>query len=198
MRTRNARLAAIRSFLNFAAFRDPASLTSIHRVLAIPMKRFDRPILGSLRIQGKGRKQRVVPLWKGTAARLREWLKRVDQHPEAPLFPSRDGAPLSHSAIEKRLREAVGTARLKCSTLRGRQVSPHTLNTTAMHLLQSGVDITVIALWLGHESPATTHVYIEADLTMKEQAIKRVQEPTSKYVRFRSSDDELIAFLDGL
>ncbi len=253
VRTRNARLAPIRSFLHYAALRDPASLATIERVLAIPMKRFDRPVLGfltreevdaivdapdpacwtghrdqvmfatfyntgarlseisalcvadadlernmSLRIQGKGRKQRVVPLWKSTAARLKRWLKCVNPRPEAPLFPNRDGAPLSRSGIEKRLRQAVRTASLQCPTLRNRQVSPHTFrHTTAMHLLQSGVDIAVIALWLGHESPATTHIYIEADLTMKEQALKRVEEPPNKYVRFRASD-KLIAFLDGL
>ena len=66
-----------------------------------------------------------------------------------------------------------------------------------MHLLQSGVDITVIALWLGHESPATTHLYLEADLSMKEQALQRIQEPSRRYARFRASEG-LLAFLDRL
>jgi len=216
VRTRNARLVALRSFLHYAVLRDPTSLPTIERVFAIPMKRFDRPILGFLsrgeveailaapdrstwsghrdrscsppsttqeresrrlppcargmlslttpllQIRGKGRKERLVPLWKSTAAMLREWRRRVDPQPEAPLFPNRDGTPLSRSGVEKRLQAAVSFAAQRCPTLSGRRISPHTLrHTTAMHLLQSGVDITVIALWLGHESPATTHLYLE-------------------------------------
>jgi site-specific recombinase XerD len=253
VRTRNVRFAAIRSFLHYAALRDPASLPSIHRVLAIPMKRFDRPILGylsrehmeaillapdssrwsghrdqvmfatfyntgarvsevialrvsdanlerhpSLLIQGKGRKQRVVPLWKSTIAKLKEWLQRVDQRADAPLFPNRNGKPLSRSGIEKRVRQAVRAASIQCPTLKGRNVTPHTFrHTTAMHLLQSGVDITVIALWLGHEGTNTTHAYIEADLTMKEQALKRIQDPGRKQILFRPRD-QLLAFLESL
>jgi site-specific recombinase XerD len=151
-----------------------------------------------LHIQGKGRKERAVPLWKNTAAMLREWLKRVDPSPEAPLFPNLHGTPLSRSGVEKRLRAAASIAAKRCPTLNGRRISPHTLrHTTAMHLLQSGVDITVIALWLGHESPATTHLYLEADLRMKEQALKRVQQPPRQRARFRASEG-LLAFLDRL
>lgn len=253
VRTRNVRLVALRSFLHYAVLRDPTSLPTIERVLAIPMKRFDRPILGflsrgeveailaapdrstwsghrdqvmlatfyntgarvseitalrtrdaqldhhlCLQIRGKGRKERLVPLWKSTAAMLREWRRRVDPQPEAPLFPNRDGTPLSRSGVEKRLQSAVSFAAQRCPTLSGRRISPHTLrHTTAMHLLQSGVDITVIALWLGHESPATTHLYLEADLSMKEQALQRIQEPPRRYARFRASEG-LLAFLDRL
>src|SRR5207247_4118014 len=86
-----------------------------------------------------------------------------------PVFPNRSGARLSRSGVEHRLDVALTTAAKRCPSLAGRQISPHTLrHTTAMHLLQSGVDITVIALWLGHEDPATTHLYIEAALAMKE------------------------------
>jgi site-specific recombinase XerD len=253
VRSRNARLAGIRSFLRYAALSDPASLPSIGRVLAIPTKRFERAVVGflsreeteailaapdastwsghrdqvmlatfyntgarvseiiglrvqdahldrsaSLHIHGKGRKQRVVPLWKSTAANLREWLARTGQPAEAPLFPSRDGRPLSRSGVEDRLRVAVAAAAQSCPTLKGRQISPHTLrHTTAMHLLQSGVDITVIALWLGHESPATTHLYLEADLAMKERALKKLDQPPSGRQRFRPGDS-LLAFLESL
>ncbi len=152
----------------------------------------------SLHLHGKGRKERVVPLWKTTATQLRAWFKRIDRHPDAPVFPNRAGKHLSRSGVEHRLRVALATASESCPSLAKRRISPHTLrHTTAMHLLQSGVDITVIALWLGHEDPATTHLYIEADLTMKEAALRRLQEPPSGPVRFRARDS-LLDFLEAL
>jgi integrase/recombinase XerD len=253
VRTRNARFAAIRSFLKYAASRDPASLPLIQRVLAIPMKRFARPALcflsraevaallegpaastwsgqrdrvlfailyntgarvseaialrradvsleasRSVQLTGKGRKQRTVPLWNSTAEQLREWVGKLSPAPEAFLFPNRSGGPLSRSGVEKRLQAAVGVAASRCPTLKGKQVSPHTLrHTTAMHLLQSGVDITVIALWLGHESPETTHHYVEANLAMKVQALAKLEEIEIPKVRYKPAD-ELLQFLEGL
>jgi integrase/recombinase XerD len=92
----------------------------------------------------------------------------------------------------------VRLAEARCPTLTGRRISPHTLrHTTAMHLLQSGVDITVIAMWLGHEGTETTHQYVEADLTLKEQALSRIEELPSTPLRYRAGD-ELLRFLDGL
>jgi len=252
-RTRNALLAALRSFLHYAALRDPTALAVIQRTLAIPTKRFDRPLLGflsreemeailaapdrstwsrhrdhvllatlyntgarvseiiavrvgdvaldhaaSIRLHGKGRKDRAVPLWKSTVKRLQEWLPRVQGGPQAPLFPNGRGRALSRSGVESRLRTAVAAAATRCPSLAKRRISPHTLrHTTAMHLLQSGVDLSVIALWLGHESPDTTHLYIEADLAMKERALAKLQDPPSTAFRFRASD-RLLAFLDGL
>ncbi len=252
-RTRNLRLTAIRSFMRYASLRDPTALAVAQRVLAIPTKRFDRPVLGflsreeveallaapdrttwsgqrdavllatlyntgarvseltrlrvadvlldrasALRLHGKGRKERVVPLWKTTAAHLRAWLLRINRSPDAPLFPNRSGARLSRSGVEYRLEAALTTATQHCPSLAGRRILPHTLrHTTAMHLLQSGVDITVIALWLGHEDPATTHLYIEADLAMKEAALRRVADPTPAPLRFRARD-RLLTFLDAL
>jgi integrase/recombinase XerD len=228
IRSRNARLAAIRSFLRFAAWNDPEALAMVQRALAIPMKRCTRPLVGFLsreevqaiinapdpatwtgqrdqvllstlyntgarvseargmtvadvtlaggpnvRLHGKGRKDRTVPIWPATASQIRRWLVRIDPAPGRPLFPAVGGGPLTRSAITDRLKRATKTATTKCASLSGRRVSPHTLrHTTAMHLLQSGVDITLIALWLGHESPSTTHIYIEADLKMKEDALK--------------------------
>ena len=147
---------------------------------------------------GKGRKERVVPLWKRTAAQVREWLTRIDRTAHAPVFPNRAGRPLSRSGVEHRLQVAITTASKGCPTLATRAISPHTLrHTTAMHLLQSGVDITVIALWLGHEAPATTHRYIEADLAMKDAALRRVEAPASSPVRFKARD-RLLTFLEAL
>jgi len=152
----------------------------------------------AVHIRGKGRKQRVTPLWRSTAQLLREWLARVSRDASAPVFPNRIGQTLTRSGVAQRLRAAVAVARTRCPSLQDRHVSPHTLrHTTAMHLLQSGVDITVIAMWLGHEDTATTHQYIEADLAMKEAALKRMDAPSSKPVRF-TANDRLLAFLEAL
>lgn len=252
-RTRNARLAAIRSFMRFASFQAPASLPTIQRVLAIPMKRFDRRLVGFLdrdeiaailaapdrstwsgerdhvlftvlyntgarvsevvallvgdvvlgrspfvRLHGKGRKERVVPLWKETAAVLKQWLLRARLAPDSPLFPNRRGSRMSRSGVEERLRSVLQAAQKECPSLKGRRISPHSFrHTTAMHLLQSGVDIAVIALWLGHEKPTTTHLYVEADLAMKQRALDRLHRPKRSRGSFHP-DDDLLAFLDGL
>jgi integrase/recombinase XerD len=94
---------------------------------------------------------------------------------------------------------AVGRAAKGCPSIRGRDISPHTLrHTTAMHLLESGTDISVIALWLGHESPTTTHTYLEADLALKERALARVAAPRGRFGKRFHASDALLAFLDGL
>ena len=152
----------------------------------------------AVHLHGKGRKERVVPLWKTTAALLRAWFPRIDPSPDAPVFPNRAGRPLSRFGVENRLTVALAIASKRCPSLAGRPISPHTLrHTTAMHLLQSGVDITVIAMWLGHEDPSTTHLYVEADLAMKEAALRRVADPGQKPLRFHAPD-RLIAFLEAL
>jgi site-specific recombinase XerD len=253
-RSRNARLAAIRSFLKYTTHHDVAALETIQQVMAIPMKRFDRPMLGflsrdemqaileapdtrswtgqrdrvlfavlyntgarvseiinvcakdaildtspSIHILGKGRKQRTVPLWRSTVTQLRAWKRRLGAiSPDAPLFPNRDGVLMTRSNVRQRLEAAIQVAAEKHPQLLKRVISPHTFrHTTAMHLLQSGVDITVIALWLGHESPATTHIYVEADLAMKERALGKLRAPKTKSVRYRPPD-QLLQFLQNL
>jgi len=152
----------------------------------------------ALQLHGKGRKNRVVPLWKTTAAQLREWFPRIDHSPQAPLFPNRSGNPLSRSGVEDRLQLAIRTAAKQCPSLTTRRVSPHTLrHTTAMHLLQAGVHLTIIALWLGHEDTSTTHLYLEADLAMKEAALARLEDLNPEPVRFKAPDS-LLAFLEVL
>jgi integrase/recombinase XerD len=152
----------------------------------------------AVHLHGKGRKERVNPLWKYTVAQLRAWLERIDRRPEVPVFPNRAGKPMSRSGVEHRLRVTIAKASVQCPSLRGRSISPHTVrHTTAMHLLQSGVDITVIAMWLGHEDTVTTHQYVEADITMKEAALKRMDAPSSQPVRFKAPD-RLLAFLEAL
>lgn len=254
VRSRNARLAALRSFLKFAAHRDVASLQVIERALGVPVKRFERPMFGylsreemlavigtpddtwlSLRdhalfllmyntgarvseiiglkvgdvvldataacvhLHGKGRKQRSVPLWRSTVRTVRSWLRLNSQFEAAsPLLPSRDGNAMTRSNVTKRLMLALRTASEHHPRLTQQRVSPHTIrHTTAMHLLQAGVDISVIALWLGHESPITTHHYVEADLTMKDRALARLHDPDVRIQRFRAPDS-LIDFLKTL
>ncbi len=253
IRSRNARFAAIRSFMHFAALMEPAALPVIQRVLAIPMKRFDKPLLGLLsrdeiqaildapdvttwcghrdramftvlyntggrvseitglqvsdvvlpgcaavHIRGKGRKERSVPLWRVTVTEVRKWLARTHAGPDQPLFPGWSGTRMTRPAVTARLQLAVKKAALVCPQLAKRDVTPHVVrHSTAMHMLQSGVDITLIALWLGHESPATTHMYVEADLAMKERALNAVQPPHLKQTRYQPSD-RVLHFLETL
>jgi integrase/recombinase XerD len=227
VRSRNARLAALRTFLKFAARRDVAALHVVEQALGVPMKRFGRPMLGFLsreemlavigqpgfgwisqrdclllalmyntgarvsevigvkvsdvvldaaacvHLHGKGRRERSVPLWRSTVKAIRAWLRlNIDLGPTSALPPNRGGEPMTRSNVTQRLALAVKAATSTMPSLAKRSISPHTLrHTTAMHLLQSGVDISVIALWLGHESPTTTHQYVEADLTMKAKAL---------------------------
>jgi integrase/recombinase XerD len=253
-RSRNARLAAIRSFLRYAAHHDISALPVIERTLAVPMKRCDKPLLGFLsreemqaildapetdhwtgrrdqalfavmyntgarvseiiglrvsdvilegspcvHIHGKGRKQRTIPLWRKTAALLRAWKRELGEIAQtASIFPNRDGRAMTRSNVTQRLAIYVKTAAQRSPKLVGRPVSPHTFrHTTAMHLLQSGIDITVIALWLGHESTMTTHMYIEADLSMKERALGRLQPPQTGIPRYKPPD-ALMQFLQAL
>jgi len=152
----------------------------------------------TITLHGKGRKERTLPLWPKTARQLRQWLKDLPAEASTPLFTNRFGARLTRFGIGKRLDEAVAKAVPVCLSLRNRRVSPHVFrHTTAMHLLQSGLDLAAIALWLGHESPLTTHQYLEADLEMKKKILSHLSSPKIKPVIFRPKD-ELLAFLEAL
>lgn len=253
VRSRNARLAAVRAFARYIAEQCPPALLLAQRILAIPMKRFDKPLLGfmsrdevrtlleasdtttwygrrdrmlltllyntgarvseliairvddlefdltpSVRLRGKGRKQRSVPLWKNTITEVRRWIEYAHLKTDQILVPNRWGKPMTRSNVAERLARAVNIATLRCPTLKGRRISPHTMrHTTAMHLLQAGVDLTVIALWLGHESPVTTHGYVEADLAMKDRALAAIAPSTNRRIRYRPPD-ALMKFLQTL
>lgn len=252
-RTRNARLAAIRSFFKFVALHDPSHSAVAQRVIAMPAKRYDRKPVGFLtpsevdallsapdrstwlgcrdhallllavqtglrvseltalrcqdlvlddgahvRCLGKGRKERCTPLRKDARVILRSWLDRRDGRPEEPLFCTARGRRLSRDAVADLLDKHVRAARQNCVSLRSKRVSPHVLrHTTAMELLRSGVDRTVIALWLGHESIETTQMYLDADLTMKERALAKTTPLHVPHARYQP-DDSLLAFLRGL
>jgi integrase/recombinase XerD len=147
---------------------------------------------------GKGRKRRVTPLTSQTVAVLTVWLRERASNPIDPLFPGRRGRPLTTGAVAWLLTKHVDTAVHRCPTLARKNVTPHVLrHTAAMRLLQAGVDTSVIALWLGHESVQSTQVYLHADLALKEQALARTTPPGTAPGRYRPPDT-LLAFLEAL
>jgi integrase/recombinase XerD len=151
-----------------------------------------------LSVFSKGRKERSVPLWRTTANEIRKWVARIDAKSDQPLFPSCSGARMTRSAVTARLQLTVQRAARALPQLAKRRISPHTIrHSTAMHMLQAGVDITLIALWLGHESPSTTHMYVEADLAMRERALAAVQAPTTTQIRYQPTD-RVLQFLQSL
>jgi site-specific recombinase XerD len=150
-------------------------------------------------LRGKGRKQRSTPLWKTTVQEIRAWLRRNPKlGADAALLPNREGHAMTRSNVTQRLDIAVARAAEVDTSLAKRSISPHTIrHSTAMHLLQSGVAFSVIALWLGHESTTTTHRYVEANLEMKDKALARLQEPDTKMRRYHPPD-ALMQFLQAL
>ena len=147
---------------------------------------------------GKGRKQRVVPLTTNTVAVLRAWTRERAGLAADPLFPTRTGRRLSPDAVQRRVTLHVATAGNRCPSLAAKNVTPHVLrHTAAMALLQAGVDISVIALWLGHEDIRSTQAYLHADLAIKERALARTTATTAKPGRFKPADP-LLAFLEAL
>jgi integrase/recombinase XerD len=148
--------------------------------------------------RGKGRKERCTPLRRDAVAVLRGWLRECDDRPDSPLLPSVRGTLLSRDAVAHLIARHSATAQRRCPSLAKKRPSAHVLrHSTAMTLLQSGVDRSVIALWLGHESMETTQVYLDADLALKERAIARTVPFTQGQHRFKP-DDQLLAFLGRL
>jgi site-specific recombinase XerD len=147
---------------------------------------------------GKGRKARATPLRRDCAEALRKWLGERNSPATDPLFVSIRGDKLSRDAVELLVTRHTETAAGKCPDLKGRRITPHVLrHTAAMQLLENGVDCTVIALWLGHESVETTQIYLHADLGMKEKAIAMTQPIAAPAGRYRPAD-ALLAFLEAL
>ena len=252
-RSRNVRLAAIHSFFQYVALREPGFSALAQQVLAIPGKRHptppvdyltraemeallaapdpqtwagrrDRTLLllamqtglrvseliglrsqdvtfgtgAHVRCTGKGRKTRCIPLRREAVAALRSWLRERDSQPVEVLFPNARGQPLSRDGVAYVLAKHTARARLRCPSLKTKRVSPHVLrHSTAMDLLQHGVDRSVIALWLGHESMDTTQVYLHANLQLKEQALAKTVPFPGRAGRYRPKD-KLLAFLQDL
>ena len=158
-------------------------------------------ILGTgahVRCLGKGRKQRCTPLRPETAKMLKAWLRERHGQPEDPLFPSIRGTRFSRDAIERLITKYVRRAEPTCPSLKRKHVSPHVLrHAAAMDLLHHGVDRTVIALWLGHESAETTKMYLHADMRLKEKALSRTAPLGIRPGRYHPRD-RLLAFLESL
>ncbi len=151
-----------------------------------------------VRCEGKGRKYRSVPLSREVVRVLKVWLLELDELPETPLFPSNRGQSLSPDAVQYLIAKYTEVAQKDCPSLKNKRVSPHVLrHTAAMELLQHGVDRTVIALWLGHESVETTQMYLHADMRMKERALGRITPLGVKTGKYQP-DDRLLVFLEGL
>jgi len=252
-RSRNIRLAAIRSFFKFAAFELPTQSAQIQRVLAIPGKRYIREQIGFLmraevdallaapnrntwcgrrdhalllltvqtgarlseitnlkrqdvslgagahiQVVGKGRKQRCTPLTKQTVAVLKSWLQEPIRGNSEMLFPNARGGKLSADGMQYILAKHMAVARQTCPSLTRRRVTPHVLrHTAAMELLQAGVDTTVIALWLGHESAETTQIYLNTNLALKEKILAKTTPHEGRPGSYRPND-QLLAFLNAL
>jgi len=141
---------------------------------------------------------RCTPLRRDVAAALESWLIERGGGPDDAVFPSSRGGFLSADALQRLVARHVAVASETCSSLADRSITPHTLrHTTAMALLRRGVDQTVIALWLGHESAETTQLYLHADMRLKERALGHADPSGAKLVRFRPPD-RLLAFLQSL
>lgn len=254
-RTRNARLAAIHSFLHYAALDHPDHADVIARGLAIQAKNTTTPVLtyltadeagallnapnratsngerdyvimavligtglrvseltglthqdlhlgkpAHLLCHGKGRKDRITPLNQATADALNRWISHSPPHePADPVFtPQGNQRPISRDAIAARLTAHTATAAPSCPSLAAKRVTPHTLrHTTAMRMLEAGIDITTIALWLGHESTESTMIYLQADLTMKQKAMDRISPADIRGRRYHPKAD-ILNFLESL
>ncbi|WP_322864889.1 tyrosine-type recombinase/integrase (plasmid) [Aquicoccus sp. G2-2] len=253
--TRNCRLAAIRSFFNFVATRDPAAIAQCSEILNIPVKRapvsepcylepteiaailaqpdrstvegmrdhalllflcnsgariqealdlcpdmirFDSP--GCVRLTGKGRKERICPLWPETMLLLEKLLERKPRALDQRLFVNRYGEPLSASGVRFKLATYVKAAAETVPSLRTKHVTPHSFrHATAVHLVSAGVDVTVIRSWLGHVSLDTTNHYAKANLETKRKALQQVSPPAAGvHPPSWKRDATLLAWLDTL
>lgn len=147
---------------------------------------------------GKGRKDRITPLLPSTVTAVRQWMAENPDEPRDPLFTTIRSGPMSSDALQQRLTVHAAAAARDCPPLAEKKVTPHVLrHTAAMRLLNAGNDITVIALWLGHESTATTNIYLQADMELKKRALDRTAPPGTAPGRYQPPD-RLLAFLEGL
>jgi integrase/recombinase XerD len=250
-RSRNIRLAAIRSFFRWLSLRDPTLVGMATRILAIPVKRTDRRLVQSftreeidallaapdqthwrgrrdhallltlyntgarvseitalrrdhvefggstlVHLLGKGRKHRDVPLWPKTARALKGWFAELEGTVTPFAFPSARRQRLSRNGVDYIIKQAAAQA--NCPSLDKKRVHPHAIrHSTGSHMLQSGVRIEVIALFLGHEDVQTTHVYVEADMATKERALEKLTPPGGDIRRFKPQD-RVLAFLETL
>lgn len=252
-RTRNTRLAAIKSFFRYLEYRQPAYLDQSRQIHAIPMKKTDQTLIdyltreelktlldspdrrtqsgirdramlhlayvGGLRVSelvslrldqfdprtpatihiiGKGRRERILPLWKETVNVLKDWLRIRCQACDPELFLNANGRALTRSGFEYILAKHVASAVEQQPSLAEKRVSPHVLrHTCAMHTLQATGDVRKVSLWLGHATMQSTEIYLRADPTEKLEALASRAPPGLQRGRFRVSD-KLVAMLQGI
>lgn len=243
-RTRNARLAAIKSFAHFVEYREPSLLVQVGAILALPSKRTDQVLIdyldrdeiqallnapepstregnrdramlhvafaaglrvseliglqlsdvktapqASIHVLGKGRRERVLPLWKETAKALRTWMAVRGDCPATELFLNAHSQTLTRSGFEYILRKHVRRAAESCPSIREKRVSPHVLrHSCAMHTLNATRDVRQVALWLGHASVQSTEIYLRADPTEKLAALRAGTAPSLRSGRFKAPD----------
>ncbi len=251
-RTRNARLAAIKSFFRFLEYRLPSSLNQSRQIHGIPKKRTDEALVGylsreevqallnapdlrtatgvrdramlhlayagglrvtelvtlrleqfdtrpppSIHVVGKGRRERVLPLWKETATVLKAWLSVRPPNCDPGLFLNAAGRPMTRAGFEYILAKHVSTAAKNQPTIAEKRISPHVLrHTCAMHTLQATGDVRKVSLWLGHASIQSTEIYLRADPTAKLEALSKMGAPALQRGRFHAPD-KLLAMLNA-
>ncbi len=251
-RSRNARLAAIKSFFRFLEYRVPACLDQALRVHAIPMKKIDQELVStltrveiqalldapdprtvfgtrdramlhlafaaglrvselvgltldqfdarapaSIHVMGKGRRERVLPLWRETTNAIKAWLAVRPSGPDIALFLNGSGRAMTRSGFEYILAKHAGAAAAHQPSINAKKVSPHVLrHSCALHTLQATHDIRKVALWLGHVSLQSTEVYLRVNPTEKLEALNAASAPNLKAGRFRPPD-RLLAMLSG-
>lgn len=251
-RTRNARLAAIKSFFRFVEYRLPSCLDQAHRIHGIPAKKtkealvchlsrdeiqalldapnpgtvsglrdramlhlayagglrvgelialrvdqFDARTPCSIHVAGKGRRERLLPLWKETAAALKAWLRVRPQDGDPELFLNAACRAMTRAGVEYILAKHIAAAAAKQPSIARKRVTPHVLrHTCAMHTLQATGDVRKVSLWLGHASMQSTEIYLRADPTEKLAALAKMAAPTLQRGRFRVPD-KLLAMLNA-
>ena len=253
VRTRNARLAAIKAFFRFLEFRHPGYLDLAAQVREVPAKKGEVPLIGSLdraetralldapdpgtvagtrdramlcltynaglrvselvglalddlkmpaldevHIIGKGRRERILPLWKETRRALRDWLavrpKSTDRH----LFLNAMGTGMTRRGFAKRLSLHAQTAAHSVPSITRKTVSPHLLrHACALHTLEATGDVRKVSLWLGHSSLQTTEMYLQADPTDKLDTLDKWRPPSLRKGIFKGVQDQLLAMLAG-
>lgn len=252
-RTRNARLAAIKSFFRYLEYRDPHCVEQARQIHGIPLKKTDEALVSylnreeiqalldapdtstaaglrdramlhvayacglrvaelvslrldqfaprtppSIQVMGKGRRERILPLWKETAAALNAWLK-VRQATSAPeLFLNAGGQAMTRAGFEYILEKHASAAKQKQPSIAKKRVTPHVLrHTCAMHILQATGDIRKVSLWLGHASIQSTEIYLRADPTEKLDALAKGIPPTLKRGKFQVPDKLMAMFKEA-
>jgi site-specific recombinase XerD len=170
----------------------------VSELVGLRLDQLDQPTLSTIHVLGKGRRERVLPLWKETANALKAWLARRPATNEPALFLNALGRPMTRSGFEYILAKHVAKAAQSQPTIGRKRVTPHVLrHTCAMHTLQATRDIRRVSLWLGHASLQSTEIYLRADPTEKLDALAATSAPMFKPGRFRAPD-KLLAMLNSV